>query len=211
MSLLAKYLAEVDKEQTTIGTNYGIYEKFNFKKTGEKNGFPIVNFNLTNVLPTPAANVPLEDIIDFKIKRKDELLNFRKILMDFQNKISKVKTNQELKEVSTSFQESIQVGIKNIEKTIKDYKLETNYKTLNSLINLKSPTFLTSAIALADEKYNFLNIPLTIKLVGLATVGFLQIRGAYIEVRNKELAKTRDSAFSYLLRAQNYGIVKASR
>lgn len=211
MSLLAKYLAEVDEKQTTIGTDYGIYEKFNFKKVNETRGFPVVSFSLNNVLPIPTPNVPLEKIIDFKRKRKDELLNFRKILMEFQGKISKVKSNQELKEVSVSFKENVQVGIKTLEKTIKDYRLETRYKSLKSLINLKSPTFLVSAAAIANEKYNFLHIPIAIKLAGLATIGFIDLRGTYIEVRNKQLAKTRDSAFSYLLKAQNIGIVKASR
>lgn len=212
MSLLAKYLAEVDKKQTTIGTDLGIYEKFNFKKVNEKDGFPVVSFNLNNVLPTPTKNVPLEKILDFKRLRKDELLNFRKILMDFQGKISKAKSNQELKEITVSFKENIQGGMKALEKTIKDYKLETRYKCLKSLINLKSPTFLTSAVAIADEKYNFLNVPISIKIVGLSAISFIELRGNYIEVRNKQLARTRDSAFSYLLKAQNLGIIKkASR
>lgn len=70
MSLLAKYLADVDSEQTTIGTDLLAYEKFNFKRVKEKDGFPTVSFSLNNVLPTPKYNVPLEVIIDFKRKRK---------------------------------------------------------------------------------------------------------------------------------------------
>lgn len=211
MSLLAKYLADIDKEQTTIGTNYGVYEKFNFKRVDKKEGFPIISLNLSNALPTPMAHVPLEKIIDFKYRRKDELINFRRILMDLQNKISKAKSNQELNEVIVSFQESLQVGIKNLKKTAKDYKLETWYKSLNSLINLKSPALWTSAATILDEKYSFLHQPLAVKLIGISSLAFIQLRGSYVEVRNKQLTKTRDSAFSYLLNAQNARILKPLR
>jgi hypothetical protein len=211
MSLLAKYLADVDKKQTTIGTDYGVYEKFNFKRVREKEGFPVVSLNLSNVLPTPIANVPLEKIIDFKRQRKDELLNFRKILMEFQSKISKAKSNGELKEIAVSFQENIKGGVKGISATLKDSRIETVFKSFKSLINLKSPTTIVSAAALANEKYHFFDTPISLKIAGLATVGLLELTGNYIELRNKQLAKTRDSAFSYLLQAQRSGIIKAIR
>jgi hypothetical protein len=53
MSLLAKYLADIDGNQTTIGTDYFSYEKFNFKRVSESAGFPVVSLNLDRVLPTP--------------------------------------------------------------------------------------------------------------------------------------------------------------
>jgi hypothetical protein len=40
-----------------------------------------------------------------------------------------------------------------------------------------------------------------LKIAGLATIGLLELTGTYIELRNKELAKTRESAFSYLFHA----------
>lgn len=211
MSLLAKYLADVDKKQTTIGTDYGIYEKFNFKRVREKEGFPVVSLNLSNVLPTPIANVPLEKIIDFKRIRKDELLHFRKILMDFQSKISKAKSNEELKEIAVSFQENIKVGIKGVSATLKDSKIETIFKSFKSLISLKSPTAILSAATVANERLHFFDTAIHLKIAGLATVGLLELTGNFIELRNKQLAKTRESAFSYLLQAQRSGIIKAIR
>jgi len=211
MSLLAKYLADVDKKQTTIGTDYGVYEKFNFKRVREKEGFPVVSMNLSNVLPTPVAGVPLEKIIDFKRKRRDELLYFRKNLMEFQSKISTAKSNTELKEIAASFQENIEVGVKGISATLKDSRIETVFKSFKSLINLKSPTTIISATVLANEKYHMFDAPLHLKIAGLATVGLLELAGNYIELRNKQLAKTRESAFSYLLQAQRAEIIKTIR
>lgn len=208
MSLLAKYLADVDKKQTTIGTNYSIYEKFNFKKVKETEGFPVVSLNLSNILPTPVANVPLEKIIDFKKKRYDELLQFRKNLMEFQSKISKAKSNTELKELSVQFQESIKLGITGLSRTLKESRIETIFKSVKSLINLKSPTTIISGATIVNEKYNFVDSPLYLKIAGLTTVGVLELTFNYIEMRNKKTAKTRESAFSYLLQAQRSGIIK---
>lgn len=211
MSLLAKYLADIDKKQTTIGTDLAIYENFNFKRVREKDGFPVVNLNISNVLPIPIANVPLEKIIDFKKKRKDELLNFRKILMDFQSKLSKTKSNEELKEIVVNFQENIEAGIKGVSSALKDSRIETLFKSFKSLINLKSPTAVASGLALANEKYHFINTPIYLKIAGLATIGILELTCSYIELRNKQLAKTRESAFSYLLQAQRSGIIHSIR
>jgi hypothetical protein len=142
MSLLAKYLAEIDKKQTTIGTDYGVYERFNFVRVKERDGFPVVSLNLTNILPVPIPNIPLEKIIDYKKKRKDELLQFRKVLMEFQSKISKSKSNQEAKELSVAFQESLKIGLKGLTATLRDSRIETIFKSMKSLISLKSPTTL---------------------------------------------------------------------
>ncbi len=212
MSLLAKYLANVDKKQTTIGTDFKIYEKFNFKRVNETEGFPVVSLNLSNILPSPVPNVPLEKIIDFKNNRQDELYHFRKILMDFQIKISKAQSNQELKEISVSFQEAIQVGIKGLSDTLKDFKIETVSKSLKSLISVKSPAAWLSAAAIADEKFHFLQNPISLqlKIIGIVAVGMIELHANYIEVRNKKMAKTRESAFSYLLQAQKAGILKAN-
>jgi len=213
MSLLAKYLAEVDKKQTTIGTDYGIYEKFNFKRVNEVKGFPVVSLNLSGLLPSPIPNVPLEKIIDFKRKRNDELLHFRKILMDFQGKISKAKSNQELKEISVAFQENIKVGIKGLSTTLKEYRIETVSKSLKSLISIKSPTTWLSAAAIIDQDHQLLSNPISlpVKVAGVLTVAMVELYANFIEVRNKKMAKTKDSAFSYLLQAQRAGIIRASR
>src|SRR5690606_25025169 len=60
MSLLAKYLADIDGNQTTIGTDLNVYERINFKRVSKENGFPVVSLNLDKILPSPRANVPLE-------------------------------------------------------------------------------------------------------------------------------------------------------
>ncbi|HIF9467180.1 TPA: DUF6236 family protein [Photobacterium damselae] len=46
-----------------------------------------VEFNLYNLLPIPSIETPLEDILEFKLRRYDELLAFRVYLDDFYQSI----------------------------------------------------------------------------------------------------------------------------
>lgn len=207
MSLLAKYLADVDSEQTTIGTDLSAYEKFNFKRVKENEGFPVVSFNLDNVLPSPKANVPLEKILDFKRKREQNLLHFKKHLSDFQVKVSKTKSQAELKELAISFQEELVAGVEDLKAVLSDSRIESGFKSFKALINLKSPTLFSAAGVLINNKLDFVHLPISITSIGLATVGAIELTGNYIELKNKERAKLRESPFSYIYQAQRFGLV----
>lgn len=207
MSLLAKYLADIDGEQTTIGTDYATYENFNFKRVKEKDGFPVVSFSLDNVLPTPKDNVPLEKILDFKRKRKQNLIHFKKHLSDFQIKISKTKSQTELKEVAITFQESLVTGVEDLRAVLGDAKIDSGLKSFKSLINLKSPTMLATAGAFLNNKLDLISLPVHFTAIGLSGIGAIELTCNYIELRNKQRAKERESPFSYIYQAQKFGIV----
>jgi hypothetical protein len=208
MSLLAKYLATVSKHQTTIGTDHGIYEKFNFLKITDKEAFPVVSINLSGLLPVPQPNVPLEKIIDFKRKRVDNLLHFRILLSDFQKKISESKSKDEVKELSINFQENLTIGIKDLAACMKDAKIVALFKSLKSLINFKSSLPYIAAGVLADEKFHFINLSTPIKIAAIGLSGVFEIGGQYVEFRNQLQSKKRGSPFSYLLEAQRSGIIR---
>jgi len=208
MSLLAKYLADIDSEQTTIGTDHISYEKLNFRRVSQDKGFPVVSFSLNNILPTPKINVPLEKIIDFKRKRSDNLLHFKRILSDFQTKISKTESQAELKEVAITFQESLITGVKDLDAVLGDSNIESMLKTFKSLIKINSPTLIASAAVLANDKLNYINIPFNWEAIGLATIGTIELTYNYIEARNKQRVRLRESPFSYIYQAQRYGIIE---
>lgn len=208
MSLLAKYLADIDIEQTTIGTDYAIYEKFNFKRVKEKEGFPVVSFSLDNVLPTPKDNVPFEKILDFKRKRNQNLLHFKKHLSDFQVKISKTKSQSELKEVAITFQEGLVAGVEDLRAVLGDAKIDCGLKSFKSLINLKSPTILATAGAFINNKLDLISLPVNLTALGITALGAIELSCNYIELRNKQRAKERESPFSYIYQAQKHGLVK---
>ncbi|HEY5125523.1 MAG TPA: DUF6236 family protein, partial [Ignavibacteria bacterium] len=197
-----------DSNQTTIGTDYLIYEEFNFKRVNENEGFPVVSFSLDRVLPTPNDNVPFEKIIDFKRKRKQNLLQFKKQLSDFQVKVSKTKSKAELKEVAITFQESLVEGVADLNAVLSDSKIESSFKLFKSLINLKSPTMFATAGALLNNTFDLINLPVNLTAIGLVTIGVIELTGNYIELRNKQRAKERESPFSYIYQAQKSGLIE---
>ncbi|MDP9048699.1 MAG: DUF6236 family protein, partial [Bacteroidota bacterium] len=139
LSLLAKYLADIDgRDQTTIGTDHQAYEKLNFKKVNDTTSFPVVSLSLDKILPTPKVNVPLEAIIDFKRRRADNLRHFKGILSDFQIKISKTQSQSEFKEACISFKELLTNGVNELNAVISDSRIEAVYKGFKSMISFKS-------------------------------------------------------------------------
>src|SRR5690606_18197749 len=207
MSLLAKYLADIDSNQTTIGTDYVSYERFNFKRVSEKDGFPVVSINLNNVLPTPRENVPFEKIVSFKKKREQNLRHFKKTMSDFQNKISNSASNAEMKETAIDFQESLLNGVDDLAATLKDHKIGFTTKSIKSLINLKTPTSIAAIGTVLNSNLNIIEIPLNMAAIGVATIGAIELTTNYIENRNKQSAKLRESAFSYIYYAKKQGII----
>lgn len=203
MSILAKYLAEIDNEFTTISTDNRIYENFNFKQSVFENKLPIISCNFNNLLPTPNLNIPIKEIIKFKKRRKDNLNHFRKLITTYESKISKAKSNQEIKEASILFQDEISNGVLDLEKALNDVRLKHSFKSLKSLISFKSAPIVAGTVGGIAEKFDILNIPIELKITGLAVTGLINISSDYIDYRNEKIVKLRESPFSYLYYARN--------
>lgn len=201
MSLLAKYLADIDREHTVIGTDNLEYESLNFRKANKNEGFPTLNLSLDSLLPTPTDNVPFEKIIDFKRKRKDNLLKFRKELNDFQNKIANATSNSELKDNVATFQESMKSELQDLTEVLKDSNIQVAYNSFKSLIDVKSPSMWVKAGALVT-------LPINWAALGIGAMSLIEVSGSFIEHRNKRRASLRDSSFSYIYQAQKDGIIR---
>lgn len=207
MSLLAKYLADIDSEQTTIGTDFIAYEKFNFKSTRRNDGFPVVSFDLNNILPTPNDNVSLEQIINFKRQRADNLRHFKRTISDFQTQISNSNSNAELKESAINFQEDLINGVQDLTAVLRDSNIENTLKTFKSLIDIKSPTLWTAAGTVINSHLDFVHLPINLTAIGIPAMAALELSTKFIEGRNKRMAETRQSPFSYLYYARKSGII----
>lgn len=175
MSLLAKYIAEIDKESTTIGTNHYTYQLLNFNVNSRHDNISCFSTGLNNVLPTPTLNVSFENIIDFKRKRKDELLKFRKEITDFENSISKSETLKEVKFHMIDFSEKIELEVNELNKCFKDSRILTISKSLKSLISIKSPTLLSSLAVYAGKATQLANLPFRYTMAGLSVMGSVEL------------------------------------
>ena len=206
MSLLAKHLAGVQKTQTTIGTDYTIYEQLNFKQATHENGIAVVNVNLNHLLPVPQNNVPFEKILDFKSQRKDNLMHFRKVLLDYHQKLRVSTSNDEVQEITTDFKDDLILGINDLKHALKDSRITSTIKSVRSLINLQSPATLLTAGSLIANKFGYLPEKAIIPIAIVS--GSIELIFNYIEDSIDKAAKIRDSPFSYVYHAQKAGILK---
>lgn len=205
MSILAKHLAGVQKKSTVISTDYAVYEALNFRQGTREQGAPVVNFNLNKLLPVPIDNVPFEKILDFKRQRKDNLIRFRKIILDYQNKISNAESDKHITESITDFKEELTLGLKDLTKAMRSSKMNSRLKNLRSLLNLSKYPILAIGGDYIEQEFKLPPMSISLSSVGLTAAVELGLN--YIE-RGLENSNNRDSAFSYVYEANKSGIIK---
>lgn len=87
-----------------------------------------VELELYDMLPVPSANTPLDDILNFKDKRKDELIAFRCYLDEINEAIISAKDIPRAKNMQLA---KLELALKDIDKTIRESgmkRLTTNLK-----------------------------------------------------------------------------------
>lgn len=208
MSILAKYLAEINSDTTVVGTDSEIYESINFTRSGKSERIPCFSSILNNVLPSPMENVPFEKIIDFRTQRRDELLEFRTKILAFESTIGSANSIEEIKRSMIQFSEEIELGVNNLEKSFKDAKIATCAKTLKSLVSIKSPTLLSTMAVYAGQVTQIANIPVGLTIAGLGIMGGIELFQGYINGRNERISLERNSSFSYLFKAKRKKIIR---
>ncbi|MEX5486294.1 DUF6236 family protein [Proteus mirabilis] len=76
-----------------------------------------VELELYDMLPVPSADTPLDDILTFKDKRKDELIAFRCYLDEINEAIISAKDVPRAKNMQLA---KLELALKDIDKTIRE-------------------------------------------------------------------------------------------
>lgn len=90
-----------------------------------------IEFNLVNMLPIPQGVVPLEDILEFKQKRKDELIALRSHLDDVYQKII---SSADIPRSMTTEIQRLEISLKEIDRTLNEASIEKTITNLRSYI-----------------------------------------------------------------------------
>lgn len=196
ISLVAKYLADIDSDMTVVGTDIKKYERLNFSRTARNNGIPVIDFKLLNILPVPNPNTPFSQILDFKRKRNDELQRFSTELSKFERNISGANTTFDLNGITYEFSTGIRIAVGELEKAMKDQRIMYRLKSFGSLISIS---------ALAESIIsNDINTPLIPIAFG---ANIIQLLIEYIGNRQHAKNTIRNNAFSYIYYAHKQGII----
>ena len=202
MSLLAKYLAEVDLGIMVPGTANRAYEGLVFKEQASSTARSCLSLRFRSVLPAPSPNVTISEIVKFKRKRRDDLLRFRSELDEFQDNLSKCASRVEIRECNVRFKERLEKGVSDLEHVLRDSRIATITSMASTLINLKSPTtWLSAATAIGT-------IPVGSGVIAIGITGVVETAKVLIDKGLERRAAERQSAFAYLYQAKRAGIFR---
>jgi len=207
MSLLAKYLADIDPSNTMPGTDLKIYESLAFDSPSLNEGFVCLDARYKNTLPIPKENIPLSDILEFKKKNRKALLRFRTQLDKLHKELSEADKPSHIKQILVAFAERIEHGSEELGELLHEFHIETISGSFKTIINIKSPTLWGALGVTLGKTTKIADIPLEWVLPGLAVVGAIEIVHHLIHRNNKKRATLRENDFAYVNHAKEAGII----
>jgi len=204
MSLLARYLSQTETNYTIPSTDNEIYKNFIFSQDVYDSEMTCATTLFQNILPVPRNDVSIERIVDFRNNHRGELLNFRKRVQIFQEKISLANETNEIKNITTSFAEDCERGVNDIIEVLNENNIHFGLDSLQTLINNK--TFLSAigsfGVFIGGKLFG-IEIPVETVPVLPAITGTIEIGNHYLKSRLKKSSLLRESAFAYLYQTKS--------
>lgn len=200
MSLLARYLSEIDKDYVLPSTDVEIFKEFTYTPLQRDKRFVVAEALFNNILPVPKADVPIEDVIGFKVDYRDELLKFRKRVGVFEEDINKAENNDDIKKVIIEFKEECETSVNDIIDSLKENKINFCIDSLQTLIHNKTflKTILASVGVVVGAKIYGVVIPLAFGTIAPAVNGSVEIISNYVKSRVMKSNTLKKSSFAYL-------------
>jgi hypothetical protein len=91
-----------------------------------------LEFDLFNILPVPSGKVPLNDILEFKAKRHDELVAFRTYLDEIYQQIIGAK---DIPRAKVAALQRLELALKDIDKTLNESGIQRIASSIKTVIN----------------------------------------------------------------------------
>jgi hypothetical protein len=204
MSLLAKYLADIREDITVPGTDRNEYLDLSYAlRAPDEPSKMCLSVEMSNCLPVPRDDVPLEKILDFKDRRRAELLRFRQVIDDGQEELSNAESKQDVKEAISKFHERTERELTDLTTQMRDARLATTAGSLKSLVDAKLPAIMVAGLAAAG----FAVIPLDLVVTGGLVSGGVAVGSYLISQRNEQRSNLRGSSYAYLYYSEEDSII----
>lgn len=205
MRLLAEFAATYSFKDTVVGTNQVSKIREIYPRGLRTGNSSAVSILLEKCLPIPAMDVGLEDLIYFKERNQEGLLQLRYKIREFEKSISESENIAQLKETAAAFRENWEHEL------IRSKKMFRGKKTTFILGSLRS--FVADAGAVAGlsqwaQENGLLNIPATAVGAAVGMAGLVGI-GAY-SLRHKNQISPIDggNGFAYVISAKREGLLR---
>jgi len=207
MSLLAKYMADHLSDQDndiTPGTDFRLYRDLILKKRENSQELPALSCILHNLLPMPRPDVSLRKIIKFKRQREVELLEFRRIILRFQDDIKAVRDEADLREHSQRFSEELRLGVRNLDRLLTAERIPVVLGGIETVFKIQSVPLLANIASFGE-------IPVEVTNASMAILGSISLGKYILDAINERRQRLAANSFSYLYSARQAGIIDRSR
>jgi hypothetical protein len=204
MRTLAEYVIKCYSEDIVIGTDKSVSQREIYSRSTPRLNTACYSIELNNCLPQPTMDVGLEQLLDFKEKRKQEFQQFRKELRNFEIVLSKCSSNEEVKFKTEEFKESWQ---REITQTQKMFKGDHIPFLLGSLYTLISAPSIASAFEQKIQDCIPFPVPSLASIALLGGIAAIGVSYKFVNYRNKINGHRSSSGFAYLIKGSKEGII----
>lgn len=201
LGMLADYLARISTDKITPSTDEQSFEDLIFRLADKK--VETFKIQLTDCLPAPRENVKIEDLVEFKKKRNQELNRFRKVLTAVEAKINSVNSNEERKEIMIQFKEEVEIEINDMKKLMGDSKLDFILSGFSSLLDFKQKEIVGTISGLGVAGAGLIA---SLPLIG-AGAGAILLAGTLVSSYRKINRQIEANSLSYIYHARKEGIL----
>lgn len=125
----------------------------------------VIDFELYGMLPVPSEDTPLNDILEFKAKRKDELVAFRVYLDDVYQKII---SSADIPRAKNTELIKLELAIKDLDKVLSENLITSTVTSIRNTINLDFSGVVGAGLGAAGISSMIGMSPL---LAGMASAG----------------------------------------
>lgn len=198
MRTLAEYSIKCSGKDIVLGTDKSVYNREIYSASRNRADLKTqcCKINIEKCLPQPSMDVSYEDILDFKIRRKDELSAFRAKIRELETNIYNADSPELIRHYETQFIEGWQQCSEDFHKVLKESRITF---LLSSLVSLVAIPFVGQLMS------SHVGQGLTSAIQTGAQ--FLNIGIGYFNYTNKISPAKTDGGFSYIIKANRDGII----
>lgn len=198
MRTLAEYSIKCSGKDIVLGTDTSTHSREIYSSSRNRADLhaQCCRINIENCLPQPSLDVSFEDILEFKNRRKDELIAFRTKIRELETNIYNADSPELIRHYETQFIEGWQQCSNDFYKVLKESRIMFFLGSLVSLV----------AIPFVGQKLS--------KYVGQDVISAIQTESQllniaidYFDYKNKVSPVKSDGGFSYIIKANRNGII----
>ncbi|WP_103068861.1 DUF6236 family protein [Aquimarina sediminis] len=155
----------------------------------------------------PSPKTPYSNVMQFKQKRRDELLRFRQCANSFQSAITIAESKAHVLDIMHQYRDDLELSLFDLTRVAGESRMRTSISSTGTLLEAKNPALINSFISrkatVGRITGNNIGAPLAGTILGGVLGVGMAVGGAYLNAREK----IKNSKVAYILHADKKTIL----